>query len=246
MLPKIMVTDKIDESKKMKEMCADRKGIVAQMTEYKNQLHTILHKIFGDEYETTVSYKDIFCIKAIQEWKKILDTDKDYLNKRALLKITQMEISNNELKLINDEIKRIERTNEDIQLLVSIPGCGIVSACEIMGEIKDIERFASSAKLAKYSALAPRNHSSGSKTRHYTDKRGNRILNRSIFQIAFTQIGKQGTEKSRKYYKKKVQEGKSKMHAIRCLKRQLVDVIYRVLKSRKTYSMLEDSLVKTL
>ena len=53
----------------------------------------------------------------------------------------------------------------DIQLLMTVPGIGWVLASTILGEIGDITRFASPAKLCGYTGLCPRVYQSGAKDR---------------------------------------------------------------------------------
>ena len=53
----------------------------------------------------------------------------------------------------------------DIQLLMTAPGIGWVLASTILGEIGDITRFASPAKLCGYTGLCPRVYQSGAKDR---------------------------------------------------------------------------------
>ncbi len=42
-------------------------------------------------------------------------------------------------------------------------------------------------------------------------------------------MSKNGFKVSRKYYAKKLREEKSKLYALRCLRRQLIKVIYQML-----------------
>jgi hypothetical protein len=58
-----------------------------------------------------------------------------------------------------------------------------------------------------------------------SSRRGNRQLNKVIHVAARTQIRLGGP--GRVYYDRKLAEGKSNMEALRALKRQLSDVIYR-------------------
>ena len=85
-------------------------------------------------------------------------------------------------------------------------------------------------KLARYAGLAPIARSSGLKQRMYLDHSGNRSLHRAIHRIALSQIARNGEQKSKDYYLKKQKEGKSKLWAMRCLKRHIVNKIFVILK----------------
>jgi len=114
-------------------------------------------------------------------------------------------------------------------------GCGLVLASMIVGEIGDINRFASPGALAKYAGCAPRERSSGKKVRHVKSRSGNRRLNCAFHRMALSQISRMGNDKARTYLKKKAGEGKSKSQALVCLRRQMVNIVWMMLKHKTIY-----------
>jgi transposase len=114
-------------------------------------------------------------------------------------------------------------------------GCGLVVASAIIGEIGDINRFKSPGALSKYAGCSPKERSSGKKTRHVKNRSGNRRLNCAFHRMALSQISRMGNDKARTYFKKKICEGKSKNQALVCLKRQMVNIIWMMLKHKTTY-----------
>ena len=111
--------------------------------------------------------------------------------------------------------------------LVDIRGVGVVVAAMIIGHVGDISRFASAGHFASYNATAPIEASSGEKKRHRLNQRGNPQLNWAIHVVAITQLRQPCA--AREYYDRKRAEGKNTKEAIRALKRQLSNVIYRSL-----------------
>jgi transposase len=111
--------------------------------------------------------------------------------------------------------------------LTDIRGVGVVVAAMIIGHVGNIERFTSAAHFASYNATAPIEASSGENKRHRLNKRGNRQLNWDIHVVAITQLRQPCP--GREYYDRKRAEGKNTKEAIRALKRQLSNVIYRSL-----------------
>ena len=63
---------------------------------------------------------------------------------------------------------------------------------------------------------------------HRLSLRGNRKLNHALHMIAVTQIRNPDTE-GRIYFERKVAEGKTKKEALRVLKRQVSNAVYRQL-----------------
>jgi transposase len=109
--------------------------------------------------------------------------------------------------------------------LTDIVGVGPVTAAIIIDYAGDITRFSTRGHFASYNATAPIEASSGNKTRHRLNPRGNRKLNYAIHVAAITQL-RYDTE-GRAYYDRKRAEGKTSKEAIRSLKRRLSDAVYR-------------------
>jgi len=109
--------------------------------------------------------------------------------------------------------------------LTDIHGIGEIGAATVLSIVHDPARFPSRGHFAAFNGTAPLEASSGDVRRHRLSRRGNRQLNKVIHVAARTQIRRDGP--GRTYYERKLSEGKSKMEALRALKRQLSDVVYR-------------------
>jgi transposase len=109
-------------------------------------------------------------------------------------------------------------------------GVGPVIAATVIGDVRDVSRFASRDRFAAYNGTAPIEVSSGNRKVHRLSLRGNRRLNHAIHMAAITQIRYKHSE-GRAYYDKKIAEGKTPKEALRALKRQISDAIYRCLKA---------------
>jgi transposase len=122
-----------------------------------------------------------------------------------------------------------QRTVETAPGLLELPGCAAVTAAKLLAEIGPIDRFKSDAQLARHSGVAPLEASSGRVQRHRLDRGGNRQVNAALYRIAITQA--RYHPGARAYLERKKAEGKSRREAIRCLKRQLVRVVFQTLKA---------------
>jgi transposase len=121
-----------------------------------------------------------------------------------------------------DHLVRATRTP-----LLGVRGVGVVVAARLLGELGSTPRVPSAAALAALSGVAPVAVSSGNRQAHRLNRGGNRQLNRAIHIIALAQ--RRSDARAQAYYAKKLGEGKTKKAAMRCLKRRLVDVIFRIL-----------------
>ena len=111
--------------------------------------------------------------------------------------------------------------------LLELPGCGVLTAAKLIGELAGAERFRGEAQLAMHAGAAPLPASSGSKQRHRLNRSGNRQLNCALHRIAVTQ-GRVHAP-ARAYLARKESAGHSRKEALRCLKRHLARTIYRTL-----------------
>ena len=109
--------------------------------------------------------------------------------------------------------------------LTQLHGIGNLLAGKILARVGDIDRFRSAAAFASYTGTAPIEVSSGDVVRHRLSRAGDRQLNSCLHIMAITQI--RHDTPGRAYYQRKRAAGKSHREALRCLKRQLSDAVYR-------------------
>jgi transposase len=109
--------------------------------------------------------------------------------------------------------------------LLEIPGVGPAGAARILADVRDVARFADRNRFASWTGTAPLDASSGEQIRHRLSRGGNRRMNHVVHVAAIVQL-RHDTE-GRAYFLRKVAAGKTRMEALRCLRRRLSDVIYR-------------------
>ena len=86
-----------------------------------------------------------------------------------------------EIEILADKAKAVQRSLEhlsqqmpEVQLLMTIPGIGVLTATALVSFVGDVRRFRSGRQLAAYLGLTPREFSSGSSRRlGRITKRGN-------------------------------------------------------------------------
>jgi transposase len=114
--------------------------------------------------------------------------------------------------------------------LTRIFGVGPFIAAVVIGDVRNVSRFVGRDRFAAYNGTAPIEVSSGKRTVHRLSRRGNRRINHAIHMAAVTQI-RYPHSGGRAYYDKKLAEGKTPKEALRALKRQVSDAIYKRLKA---------------
>ena len=114
--------------------------------------------------------------------------------------------------------------------LTEVFGVGPVIAAAVIGDVRDVTRFASRDRFAAYNGTAPIEVSSGNRKVHRLSLRGNRRLNHASCMAAITQIRYKHSD-GRACYDKKIAEGKTPKEALRALKRQISDALCKHLKA---------------
>lgn len=117
--------------------------------------------------------------------------------------------------------------------LKSIKGVDTVLAAKVVAHSGGISRFQSLDSFIRYGGIAPVEASSGKTKRHFKNARGNRKLNSAFYLLALSQLV--WNPKAKDYFEKKVGEGKSKKHALRCLTKRMACIVYGMLKSGENY-----------
>lgn len=151
---------------------------------------------------------------------------------RSLIRIIQVLLVSK--KELEKKIKEIGAEDADVELLRSISGINYITASILLGEIGDIERFGKESCLSGYCGVSPVMWQSGnSRVKAKRRKRYNRRLKGILYYISLTQM--RMSPESRDYYWKKRREGKTHWQAMNALSRQLIKIIYYILKNKKIY-----------
>lgn len=258
-LPNIIISQNKDFAKDLNLLVKDREELVSEQTRLKNRLHATLQDGWGSMYKT-IYQNDIFGVRALKFWSlhpaavdfkksasaKYVKPDffkkckTDELPKISEIQRTHIKRLICRLQNIKTELKQTEKIIKDlveqnISYLTSMDGCGAVTAAKIYAEVNDVQRFANNSKLARYSGIAPIKNESGQTKRDVQSKRGNVRLRQAIKTIALSQIGRNGNQKGKEYFRKKVKEGKTKKQALRCLMRQITKIIFAMLVEERPY-----------
>jgi len=213
-----------------RELLRTRMVFAAERTRLKNRIHSVLAKYgltdFGE-------LSDIFGKSAreiMREYLKRLPAETRYTS-RGLL--GQLDVVQREIDRIEKRMMQVFETNRDIKLLMTMPVVGFILAVVIWLEVGDVSRFGGPERLASYSGLTPRVHSSGDKVRY---GRLRPDVNRYL-KWAFSEAGNRERlvfrHVSKLYNRIRAKRGHSK--AIGAVGRHLSEATYWILKKKDPY-----------
>jgi transposase len=112
--------------------------------------------------------------------------------------------------------------------LLDQPGVGPLVAAQILISWSHRGRIRGEAAFARLAGCAPIPASSGQMIRYRLDRGGDRRLNRALHMILVTR--RRAHPPTIAYINRRIQEGKSRREASRCLKRYLARNLYRLLE----------------
>ncbi len=139
-----------------------------------------------------------------------------------------------EVKLVSKILKEQATIDEDVKLLMTIPGVGYYTALLIKSEVGDINRFSDGDKLCSYAGLVPSTHSSGGVTRHGgITREGSRWLRWVMVEAAMTHVHKYDTSITRAYHR--IAERRGRQVATVAAARRLLMCCWSVLKNQQPY-----------
>ena len=124
------------------------------------------------------------------------------------------------------EIERL--TRKLAPQLLDQPGIGPHAAAQLVLSWSHKGRITSEAAFARLAGAAPIPASSGQTIRYRLDRAGDRKLNRALHQILIER--KRTHPATIAYIERRLQEGKTRREANRCLKRYLARSLYRLLE----------------
>ncbi|MBV9281885.1 MAG: IS110 family transposase [Chloroflexi bacterium] len=141
------------------------------------------------------------------------------------------------------ELRRHGADDPDLHLLMTVPGISWILASIILGEIGDITRFASPAKLTGYTGLCPRVYQSGAKDRRGSlAKNGPKYLRWALIEAATNACKHPLYRDHYQATKKRLGKQRGKKVARVQLARKLAEAIWYILTRHQAFAPAGPSL----
>ena len=210
------------ETMEFRKLVRFRANLVRERTKLKNRIHAylLMNNISVDARPFTKSF--------VEEVRKL-----DDLRVKSYLRL--IDALNSEILEASTVIEQRAGSNEDANLLMTIPGVSFYSALLIVSEIGEIGRFEDSSSLVGYAGLAPSTHSSGGRTYHGPiTKTGSRYLRWILGQCARVHIRFEPDGTVAQFYAR-IARKKGDQKAIVAASAKLLKIVYWVLKERRAY-----------
>lgn len=202
-------------------MLADRRDELAHLrVQIVNRLQRLLSELIPGQRKKDLSAPQAKAMLATVRPRDIAGKTR---RRMAAEEIADLVVVDAKLKKIKAELKTMVIARGST--LLDVYGVGPAGAARILADVGDIARFTDRNRFASWTGTAPLDASSGEQIRHRLSRAGNRRMNHVLHVAAIVQL--RNDTDGRAYFRRKVAAGKTRMEALRCLKRRLSDVIYR-------------------
>jgi len=212
-----------------------RATMVKDMTRFKNRIKSFLH-FHGIEYPESFSKSQSHWSKRFMTWLESIELTEES-GKIALSSFIQQSKNLRETVLdLTKQIQKLSQTetySNNVKLLRSLSGIGILTAMTILTELESILRFDNLDKLCCYIGLVPSTNSSGEKERiGDVTSRGHSVLRNAIIESAWIAVRHDPVLlKSHLDYCKRMEPNKSIVR----IAKKLLSRIKFVLKNKQPY-----------
>jgi transposase len=249
--------------RELRSITRSREALVNAKSKLKNQIHQLLavcciklSSVISDSFGKSGRYiiEQLLQGKTIEQIvsgipskrvkKKADELRKAIRNGLDPVQVLLIRTNLDAIDYLSEKIKHLEAEiaikvkpfEEDLNIILSVPGIGLISAATILAEMGDYRDFQSADKLAMYFGIVPAVYQSAGKLRNgKITKRGSKHMRRILVQVAkaISKI-KKNSKLKRFFMRVFVRSGKRNVAAI-ALGRKVLCIIYHLLMKREDY-----------
>lgn len=212
-----------------------RAMLVKDLARYKNRIKSFLY-FYGISIDQSFMNPQSHWSNRFMIWLESIDLGEE--SGKEALNVLIAECKNLRISILNvtKQVRKLSRTEtyqEQVILLKSIPGIGLLTAMTILTELETINRFRNIDKMCGYIGLVPSTKSSGEKERTGDiTPRGHNVLRTALVESSWTAIRNDPSlMKSYLLYIKRMDSNK----AIIKIAKKLLSRIRFVLNNNKPY-----------
>lgn len=232
------------ELRDQRDLPRTRMVLVRQRTQLKNRIHATLAKYALHDLEVS----DLFGVRGrdlLRQRLSLLPPHTAYATQHLL---EQVENLDHHVHGFEQRMQAVFKPPPPIQLLMTLPGVGLILAVVIALEVGDVTRFPTAEKLAGYAGATPRVRASGGKIRFGPSRPDvNRYLKWAFVEaanaICLTRGRAPHRHVSRLY--ERVARRKGHPKAIGAVARHLAEATYWILNKQEHYREPKTSAVSS-
>src|SRR5262245_5206850 len=223
-LPQVWIPDKM--TRLLREMCAHRAGLIADQTRIKNRIQSLLAQrlipiavpvLFNGCGRNWLSHLELNT-----QDRAVVDS-----SLRVLDQIESEEIG------LQKALTQLSYDNEQIRLLMTLPGIGPAGAQALYAALGDWRRFKDGAHAAAYLGLTPSTRQSAEHCYHGSITKAGNSLARWLLTQAARQVAQHPGPLG--VFFRRIEKRKSYNVAVVATARKLVTIAFLMLKNNEPY-----------
>ena len=225
-----IVTPPTDEEWERRKLLSEYKSLKGLRTKEINKLHAI----FEHAGFTQFKRKDMCCEK---NRNNILPLLKGYEKEEAARLIERLTLLEKQIEQLLQKINAEVESDEKVQLAMTVPGIGPITALAYVAYMGDLSRFDNPHQVSNFIGFVPKVDNSCT-IRHSgrTTKNGNALLRSMLVQAAWGAVrSKDGGALRDKYKYMSQTKGIGKGKSIVTTARKLGELLYMLLKTNTEY-----------
>lgn len=208
-----------------------RRMLVQQKVSLKNGIRGFL-KTYG--ISVSVKGKRNF----IQKVREVLEEQPAYIQKSIEALLISFEKLDHAITDLEKMIKELAKEDEDVKLLITVPGVGILTALSFKVAIDDPSRFKDSRQVGAYLGMTPKQYSSGEMHRQGgISKCGNSAVRSLLVESGVVMLTRTKVWCKPKAWAFKLARKKGTKKASVALGRKLAVIMHRMLVTREKFHL---------
>ena len=223
------VYSKSQEHVELNILMGSRRTLIETATKLKNTIRGHL-KAFGIRLGTANNQKfSEIVIEAIKT-----RTGAVQVGVNGLLASFQHTIG--QIQILETKIEALAREDEDVKLLTTIPGVGVITAYTFISSLGDPKRFKNSRAVGAYLGMTPTQYSSGeTKKQGRVSKCGDPEVRALLNECAFVILYATKSWSCLKAWGQKIKKKRGHKKAVMAIGRKLAVLMHRMLITRKAF-----------
>ncbi len=215
------VVDAEDETTVFALLEERRANLASQHVRCVNQLHAVMRDLIAGGVRTALTAK-----AAREALRKVRPTTRTERIRKTIAWDLVRDVRSLDHQLNRITAQMTETLDGYDNRLLEVDGIGPVLAVRLLGRTGRPSRVRSSDAFASYTGVAPIEVSSGQRITHRLSRSGDRRLNSALHLIAVTQVRMRDSA-GHQYFDRKIEQGKTRNEAMRCLKRKIASHVWR-------------------
>ena len=221
-LPTVWIPDA--QTRVLRRLSSFRKSLVQDTTAAKNRIKGILNHLL-------IKHAVVWSKDGLDELKKLEIPS----HERTIMdcEIAVLEHLRTQIEKVESEIKKLAYKEDNVRLLMTLPGIDYNTATAVVAAFGDISRFKDADRAASYLGLVPKVKQTANSCRHGSITKAGASLARSLLCEAAQHLSR--SESPLGVFVRRLLQKKTWNKAIVAGARKLATIAYHVLKNKEPY-----------